>query len=325
MECTLTAIVCALLLIVIVVLVVVLVVIYKSSEAHPNLRRFDSEEYFLEPKKNEKIKFPSIHDPPSVDLTVVVPAYNEEERLPAMMNEAIDYLEERQKMTPSFSYEILVVDDGSKDKTTATGHLYSSKYGVDKVRVLTLEKNRGKGGAVRLGMFSARGKLLLFADADGASQFKDYRKLETEMLKINKNSNNLAVVCGSRAHLEKDAIAERSLFRTFLMKGFHFLVWFLCVRGIKDTQCGFKLLTRDAAIVLFSNLHVERWAFDVEMLYLAQCFNMRISEVAITWQEIEGSKMVPVWSWLQMGKDLLLIRLRYVIGAWKINSKVKKE
>ncbi|XP_033743428.1 dolichyl-phosphate beta-glucosyltransferase-like [Pecten maximus] len=325
MECTLTAIACVLLLILVVALILVMVVIYKSSEAYPDLGRFESEEYFLDPKKKEKIKFPSIHDPPSVDLTVVVPAYNEEERLPAMMNEAIDYLEERQKMTPSFSYEILVVDDGSKDKTTVTGHLYSSKYGVDKVRVLSLEKNRGKGGAVRLGMFVARGKLLLFADADGASQFKDYRKLETEMLKINKNSNNLAVVCGSRAHLEKDAIAERSMFRTFLMKAFHFLVWFLCVRGIRDTQCGFKLLTRDAAIVLFSNLHVERWAFDVEMLYLAQCFNMRIAEVAITWQEIEGSKMVPFWSWLQMGKDLLLIRLRYIIGAWKINTKVKKE
>lgn len=72
------------------------------------------------------------------------------------------------------------------------------------------------------------------------------------------------------------------------MKGFHFLVWFLCVRGVRDTQCGFKLMTRPAARKLFTNLHVERWAFDVELLYIAQALGMRIGEVAVRWQEIEG-------------------------------------
>lgn len=297
--------------------------LFIASEAYPNLSRYDSEKFYLDPKKGKKLEFPSIHDPPSVDLSVIVPAYNEEERLPLMMDEALEYLEGRQTESPSFMYEIIIVDDGSSDKTTQTGQKYSLKYGEDKVRVLTLEKNRGKGGAVRLGMFVARGKLLLFADADGASKFSDYRKLEVEMKKIKKNPDNLAVVCGSRAHLEKDSIAQRSLFRTILMKGFHFVVWFLCVRGIKDTQCGFKLLTREAAILLFSNLHVERWAFDVDMLYLAQYFSIPIGEVAINWQEIEGSKMVPVWSWLQMGRDIILIRLKYLIGAWKIRSDVK--
>lgn len=289
-----------------------------TSHSYPNLGRYDSEKYFVDPKKKKNIDFPSIHDPPNIDLSVIVPAYNEEERLPEMMNDAMAYLEDRQNKSPSFSFEIIIVDDGSSDKTTETGHLYSEKYGTDKVRVLTLYKNRGKGGAIRLGMFVARGKLLLFADADGATQFSDYEKLEKEMKKINKNG--LGVICGSRAHLEQESIAQRSMFRTFLMYGFHFLVWFLCVRGIKDTQCGFKLLTRQAAVILFSNLHVERWAFDVDMLYLAQYFKIPMSEVAVKWQEIEGSKMVPVWSWLQMGKDLLLIRLRYILGAWKIRS-----
>ncbi|WAQ98281.1 ALG5-like protein [Mya arenaria] len=225
-----------------------------------------------------------------------------------MMDEALEFLDDKQKKNPSYSYEVIVVNDGSTDKTSEVALEYTKKYGSDKVRVLTLEKNRGKGGAIRLGMFVARGQYILFADADGASKFSDLIKLEKLMSEM-RNSENMAV---------------RSMFRTFLMYGFHFLVYFLCVRGIKDTQCGFKLLTRDAALLLFSNLHVERWAFDVDLLYLAQRFKIPIGEVAINWQEIEGSKMIPVWSWLQMGRDLLLIRLRYVLGAWRINTDIKK-
>lgn len=304
--------------------VIALIIVAMSTKPYPDLGRYDSEKYFLN-EKQEKCLFPSINDPASVELSVIVPAYNEEERLPMMMNEALEYLEERKKKLKSFTYEVIVVDDGSKDKTTQTAQSYCNKYGSDKIRVLTLAKNRGKGGAIRLGMFSARGRYLLFADADGASKFSDFTKLENEMKNMKKDSSNRAVVCGSRAHLEEESIAQRSFFRTILMKGFHFVVWFLCVRGIKDTQCGFKLLSREAAVLLFSNLHVERWAFDVDMLFLAQYFNIPVGEVAINWTEIEGSKMVPVFSWIQMGKDIILIRLRYFLGAWKITEKSKLE
>lgn len=308
----------------IIVAVIALIIVAMSTKPYPDLGRYDSEKYFLN-EKQEKCLFPSINDPASVELSVIVPAYNEEERLPMMMDETLEYLEERKKKLKSFTYEVIVVDDGSKDKTTQTAQSYCNKYGSDKIRVLTLAKNRGKGGAIRLGMFSARGRYLLFADADGASKFSDFTKLENEMKNMKKDSSNRAVVCGSRAHLEEESIAQRSFFRTILMKGFHFVVWFLCVRGIKDTQCGFKLLTREAAVLLFSNLHVERWAFDVDMLFLAQYFNIPVGEVAINWTEIEGSKMVPVFSWIQMGKDIILIRLRYFLGAWKITEKSKLE
>lgn len=304
--------------------VIALIIVAMSTKPYPDLGRYDSEKYFLN-EKQEKCLFPSVNDPASVELSVIVPAYNEEERLPMMMDEALEYLEERKKKLKSFTYEVIVVDDGSKDKTTQTAQSYCNKYGSDKIRVLTLATNRGKGGAIRLGMFSARGRYLLFADADGASKFSDFTKLENEMKNMKKDSSNRAVVCGSRAHLEEESIAQRSFFRTILMKGFHFVVWFLCVRGIKDTQCGFKLLTREAAVILFSNLHVERWAFDVDMLFLAQYFNIPVGEVAINWTEIEGSKMVPVFSWIQMGKDIILIRLRYFLGAWKITEKSKLE
>ncbi|XP_052795821.1 dolichyl-phosphate beta-glucosyltransferase-like [Mya arenaria] len=323
MDLTISTFLSAIFVLVLFLSILLIIVIYVTSKAYPDLGRYDSEKYFEAPDKKDKCPFPSLHDPPSVDLSVIVPAYFEQERLPAMMDEALEFLDDKQKKNPSYSYEVIVVNDGSTDKTSEVALEYTKKYGSDKVRVLTLEKNRGKGGAIRLGMFVARGQYILFADADGASKFSDLIKLEKLMSEM-RNSENMAVVCGSRAHLEQDSVAERSMFRTFLMYGFHFLVYFLCVRGIKDTQCGFKLLTRDAALLLFSNLHVERWAFDVDLLYLAQRFKIPIGEVAINWQEIEGSKMIPVWSWLQMGRDLLLIRLRYVLGAWRINTDIKK-
>ncbi|GBM46024.1 Dolichyl-phosphate beta-glucosyltransferase [Araneus ventricosus] len=289
------------------------------------ITRFEDEKFYLDPSTNPASKklFPNLRDEYSVSLSVIVPAYNEEKRLPAMLDECLEYLESRSVKHTDFSYEVIIVDDGSSDSTTKVALDYVNKYGSEKVRVLTLLKNRGKGGAVRLGMLSARGKLLLFADADGATKFPDVEKLEEEMHVLSAKDIN-AVVIGSRAHLEKEAIASRSLFRTILMYGFHFLVWLFAVRTVRDTQCGFKMFTREAARSLFYVLHVERWAFDVELLYLAEKKNMPIKEVAVNWTEIEGSKLVPFWSWLQMGIDLLFIWLKYQLHIWKISDSKKE-
>lgn len=295
----------------------VVMVAHVSATKMPNLHREKEEKYFQN-SRGEKEPFPSIHDTPTKELSVVVPSYNEEERLPLMMDEALEYLEKRQTQSPAFTYEVIVVDDGSKDQTSKVALRYSKQYGSDKVRVLTLVKNRGKGGAVRMGVLSSRGKQILMADADGATKFEDLDKVENSLKTLRPWTDQMAIACGSRAHLESTSIAERSVFRTFLMYGFHFLVWFLCVRGVRDTQCGFKLLTRKAALLTFTALHIDRWAFDVELLYIAQCLKIPIVEVAVNWTEIEGSKLVPFWSWLQMGRDLLFIRLRYLTRAWKI-------
>ncbi|KAM9437077.1 dolichyl-phosphate beta-glucosyltransferase isoform 1-T1 [Salvelinus alpinus] len=304
-------------------LIVVLLIAHLTA-GMVDLKRHEKEKLFLT-ATGEKEPFPSLHDPSSLELSVIVPAYNEELRMPVMMEEAMGYLENRQKQQPLFTYEVIVVDDGSSDQTTEVALQNTRKYGADKVRVLTLVENRGKGGAVRMGTLSSRGKLILMADADGATKFADVEKVEAGLRDVNIKPENMAISCGSRAHLEEEAVASRSMFRTFLMYGFHFLVWFFCVRGIKDTQCGFKLFTREAALKTFSSLHVERWAFDVELLYIAQCFKIPIAEVAVNWTEIEGSKLVPVWSWLQMGRDLVFIRLRYITGAWRLESPRKTD
>ncbi|XP_061849951.1 dolichyl-phosphate beta-glucosyltransferase isoform X3 [Colius striatus] len=270
-------------------LLLVCMIAHVTARKMAGLHRHEEEKFFIN-AEGRKEPVPSIHDPPTTELSVVVPSYNEENRLPLMMNEALDYLEKRQKRDPSFTYEVIVVDDGSKDQT-------------------------------RKGVFSSRGKKILMADADGATKFADIEKVEEGLKNLEPWPNQMAISCGSRAHLEKDSIAKRSYFRTLLMYGFHFLVWFLCVKKIRDTQCGFKLLTREAASRTFSALHIERWAFDVELLYIAQRLRIPIAEVAVNWTEIEGSKLVPFWSWLQMGRDLLFIRLRYMTGAWQLETR----
>ncbi|CAH8507772.1 unnamed protein product [Heterobilharzia americana] len=271
---------------------------YLTTDPYPDLSRTSEEESFYDPETSQCIKLPfGLKERPDKELSVIIPAYNE-----------VDRLKESNK---KFTFEIIIVNDGSKDHTLG---------GSDTVRVISLTRNRGKGAAVRIGMLSARGRILLFADADGATQFSDIEKLEEALSSsiANRWNGGMAVICGSRAHLEQQVIAKRNPLRNLLMYGFKLFVWFVCIRGIRDTQCGFKLFSRPAARLLFHNLHVERWAFDVDLLYLAKHFDMNIVEIPVHWKEIPGSKLVPIFSWIQMAKDLLMIRLRYSLGAWKI-------
>jgi len=274
------------------------------------------EKTFFDPESGN-IPFTTIFEKPTIYLSIVVPAYKEELRLPVMLEETLSYLRAREASDKNFTWEIIVVDDGSTDKTTQVALEYVKKEGAGKMRVLTLLKNKGKGGAVRRGMYYVRGQYILMVDADGATKFSDLDKVESQLKNVEKDGLGISV--GSRAHLvDTDTVAKRKWYRNILMYGFHFLVDFLCVKGIKDTQCGFKLFTRRAASIIFPNLHIERWAFDVELLYMAQSLGIPLAEVPVNWQEIEGSKVDPLTSSIQMGRDLLRIRGNYLIGWWRI-------
>lgn len=223
------------------------------------IKRYREEEYFDDPD-GEREPFPSIDDSPSVELSVIIPAYEEEKRLPVMLDECLAFLEDKVTKNSHFSYEVIIVSDGSRDRTVETAMEYCVKFTTEKIRVLELIENRGKGGAVRLGMQSSRGRYLLFADADGATKFADYTKLEHSLTAMTRSDwKTEAIAIGSRAHMEEESTATRSFFRTILMHGFHLLVWLFAVRTIRDTQCGFKLMTRSAARKIFKIMHVERW------------------------------------------------------------------
>lgn len=288
--------------------------------------RLPGEHRFLSKGECSSLDIPTMSDSVApVYLSLVVPAYNEVKRLPRMLRETLAYLLSRQKQPPtsgagrSFTFEIVVVDDGSIDGTSEVALEFSYEFGFDKVRVLKLEKNRGKGGAVRLGVLSSRGERVLMVDADGATDITELRKCEVALDTI--VNNGLGIVCGSRAHLESDSKVERSILRTLLMKSFHLLVRILCVDAIQDTQCGFKLFSRAAARSTFISLHLERWAFDVEILFLAQRLGIPVAEVAVRWTEIDGSKLSPLAAGVQMGRDLIRISGLYTAGLWVVSSK----
>ncbi|ORX98999.1 hypothetical protein K493DRAFT_280050 [Basidiobolus meristosporus CBS 931.73] len=285
-------------------------------------QRTENERYYRDGFSKEKNLLPSLSDEPSVALSVVIPAYNETSRLPIMLAECVAFLNKRAAENPESNYEILIVDDGSKDNTTQVALDFGKNNDVKNLRVLTLEKNRGKGGAVTQGILNARGKYILFADADGATRFADLELLEAELNKI--KTNDLGVAIGSRAHLVKtEAVVKRSFIRNLLMHSFHKVLYILGIRKIADTQCGFKLFTRAAAQQIFPNTHVEGWIFDIEVLLIAEYLSIPIAEVSVNWHEVDGSKISLIRDSIRMAIDLLVIRLNYIFGLWRVNTKSK--
>jgi dolichyl-phosphate beta-glucosyltransferase len=267
-----------------------------------------------------------------VSLSAVVPSYNEEERLQLMVDDALAYLLPRAQRDPNFTFELLFVDDGSRDGTAALVQRLVVQHGPERMRLLKLQANQGKGGAVQQGMLHARGELLLMVDADGATRFADVERLEKQLASVvsQPGSNGHGVAVGSRKHLQSDAVATRKWYRNVLMYGFHFLVSTLTgIAHVQDTQCGFKLFTRPTAQYLFVNQHLRRWCFDVELLFLTvqsalasrnnsqQQQSIGVVEVPVNWQEIPGSKIDLLQSSFLMGRDLLIIRAAYALGVWK--------
>ncbi|KIY68027.1 glycosyltransferase family 2 protein [Cylindrobasidium torrendii FP15055 ss-10] len=259
----------------------------------------------------------TLSEPSTVDLTVVIPAFNETERLPLMLSQAIDHLTTK----AHHSFEILIVDDGSTDRTTSASLKLATKYSNCDIKVVTLEKNVGKGGAVRHGMLYASGERMLMVDADGASRFDDLELLWAEMDRI-APENAPGVCVGSRAHLVKtDAVVKRSLLRNILMYGLHTILRIVGVGHIRDTQCGFKLFSRAAARQLFPLQRLPTWIFDVELLLLAKMLAIPVAEVPIDWHEVPGSKLNVLTASLQMLRDLLVIRANLVLGRWSVKPK----
>lgn len=280
---------------------------------------------------------PSLFEEPTKSLSIIVPAYNEEDRLPSTLEETLAYLgRRRDRRGPLFTWELVIVDDGSRDSTASAAFAYVRKHGFDAVRVLRLPENRGKGYAVKAGMMCARGEQLLMMDADGATRVSDLERLEAKMKEIQTTptleaspasrggesklqTGALGFVLGSRAHLQEAALAKRTWTRNVLMHGFHALVTVVVGGAIRDTQCGFKLFTRGAARLLFPNQRLQRWAFDVELVRLAQTFKVPMAEVQVAWTEVPGSK-VRLTSITHIAFELAMVGIGYNFGLWRAHG-----
>jgi dolichyl-phosphate beta-glucosyltransferase len=227
-------------------------------------------------------------------LTVVIPAYNEAERLPRYLPDVIRYCEGR-----SEPCEILVVDDGSKDATADYVEQTSRQHRL--VRLVRQPRNMGKGEAVRRGVVEAAGRYVLFADADGATPIREADKL------LRAARTGADVVIGSRKAASESVKRSRSWFRELVSSVFYRVTNLLVVPGVSDTQCGFKLFRRGAAQRIFPMLAEKGWAFDVEVLFLAQKLGMSIEEVPVNWTEVEGSKIGSLDAWRML---VALMRVR---------------
>jgi dolichyl-phosphate beta-glucosyltransferase len=233
-----------------------------------------------------------------VRLSVVVPAFNEEERLPATLARIRGYLEER-----AIASEIIVVDDGSSDRTARAAA--EALRGRPNDLVLRLAKNRGKGRAVREGVLASKGRFVLYTDADLSTPIGDIEKFFPVM------EGGADVVIGSRAHPQAEIQVHQNPLREFLGKTFNVFVRALILQGFRDTQCGFKLFRGDAAREVFRLVRTDGFSFDVEALFIARRLGFRVAEVPVVWCDSRPSKVRLVGSSLRMLGDLLRIRPRH--------------
>jgi dolichyl-phosphate beta-glucosyltransferase len=227
------------------------------------------------------------------DLSVVVPAYNEEARLTVTLPAMLDYLERAGK-----SAEILVVDDGSADATARIAESFAGRG----VRTLRLSRNTGKGAALRAGVLASSGERVLLTDADLSTPISELEKLEPHL-------DTADLVFGSRAVRGARIDHPQPRFRQFMGKTFNLMIRTLVAGGIHDTQCGFKLLDGRAARAVFADLLLDGFAYDVELLWLARRRGLRVVEVGVVWNHSPDSKVHLLTDSARMALDILRIRL----------------
>ncbi len=228
------------------------------------------------------------------DISVVIPAYNEAERLGSTLRQAVDYLSRR-----GDAYEILVVDDGSRDRTVDV----AARFESEGVRVIRLERNRGKGAAIRAGLLASRGAEVLLSDADASTPIEELAKLERYLPEA-------PVVLGSRAVAGALIHQHQPFYREWMGKTFNLIIRVLGVRGVSDTQCGFKLLEGEAARRLGAELTIDGFAYDVELVWLARRHGLAVAEIGVIWSNSADSRVHPIRSSMSMLADVIRMRFR---------------
>ena len=232
-----------------------------------------------------------------------MPAYNEEARIGDSLRQIGRYAAEQ-----PYTTELIVVNDGSRDATPQVVEKEAAFLPPNvEFRLLSHFPNRGKGAAVKEGCLAAQGDYVLFTDADLAAPIDEWDKLKKAL----ESGYDLAI--GSRIHAGgHDMRASQPLYRRLLGKAYHLMVVILAVRGIPDTQCGFKVMTREAAQALLPLQQLTGIVFDTELLYLAQRRDMRIAQVPVEWSNVGGSRMrVTLKQAIKVLWDLLSIRPRH--------------
>ena len=262
-------------------------------------------------------------------VSIVIPAYNEESRLPATLGRIGAYL-----LASGLDAEILIVDDGSSDGTAQLVEAAATKGAMRvgpaspgpggespgserripsaRLRLIRNPGNRGKGYSFRHGVSEARGTWVLFTDADLSTPIEEFEKLYARA-----RDGRLDIVIGSRALPESNITLYQPFYRVWMGRTFNKMVRILAGLPFRDTQCGFKLMARERVRPLVERMVVDRFAFDVELLYLAHRAGLAIAEVPVTWHNSPVSKVGLLWDPANMLRDVWKIRRRDARGEYR--------
>ncbi len=243
-------------------------------------------------------------------LSVIIPAYNEEKRLPESIDQIVRFLQAQR-----YSSELLIVNDGSEDNTAGIVRQISKEMPI--VRLLSLP-HRGKGHAIKNGVLDAHGDFLFTCDADLSMpihQLADF---------LPPNCRNVDIAIGSReAHGARRF--NEPVYRHVMGRVFNTLVRMLVIRGIRDTQAGFKCFRREVAHEIFPYQTLDGWAFDVEVLLVAQKHGYRLKEIPIDWHYRSHSRVNPIKDTIEMLKELIYIRKNHLAGRYDLTESLKRE
>ncbi len=238
-----------------------------------------------------------------LSTSIVIPAYNEGERIVGSLEKIVAFLAEQR-----MNAEVLVVNDGSRDNTAEVVRQFAARYPY--FRLIENPGNRGKGYSVRNGMLQATGDIVLFTDADLSAPITEAPKLFAAI------ANGADVAFGSRWLVAAMQTERQSLARQAAGRAYNILMRLVLGLRYKDTQCGFKAFNRRALDTIFPRQHVERWGFDVELLFLAKKFKLKIVEVPVEWAHDDRSKINPLLDGIKMFGEMISIRWNSLTGRY---------
>jgi len=236
-------------------------------------------------------------------LSIIIPAYNEENRIPKTLEALKSYLAGQ-----DYEYEVIVVSDGSQDKTVEKAKSFENK--IKNLRIIDNKKNKGKGFVVRQGIMEAKGKYRLFMDADNSTSINHIERAWPLF------ARGYEIVIGSRDSKDvpgaKQAVSQPFLRRLLGNIG-NLVIQLLAVPGIWDTQCGFKIFTEKAVGEIFPKMRIERWGFDIEILFIARIkgYKKKIGIIPVNWVNDPESK-IGIKGYLQVFKEILQIRINHL-------------
>ncbi len=230
-------------------------------------------------------------------LSIIIPAYNEEHRLPRSLDKIVDFIAQQPE-----TIEVLIVENGSRDRTTEIADAYAARYPFIRV----LHSAKGKGAAVRAGMMAGEGRYLFMCDSDLSMPIEEVRKFLPPLL------DNYDVAIASREGPGAHRYNEPQ-FRHLMGRVFNLIVRVIAIPGFQDTQCGFKSFRREVAREVFTDGTMDGWAFDVEALFIALRRGYKVVAVPINWYHDPDSRVNPIHDTWRMFRDVLKIR----INGWK--------